>query len=336
MPHLRIERRIEMALVALLCLVMTGCRLPAPEEPKPDVKRVVYLGIKNAPPKLDQAVADRVDPGYERVSAEEYRETARKLNAEGMIDLDVARVAQALDADVIIHGEYVRKSRRRGQITVTVRTAAIGAVVAEYVLPVRRGAIARRRARQFDGELRAELEALLGPPPAPPAEPASAVASTEPAPDEAAAAAEVAEAGKPGGAEAAPAAAQKPGRAEATPAPVAQKPGRAEAAPVAQKPGRAAAAPAAPAAQKPGRAEATPVAAQKPGGAEAAPAPVAQKPGRGAKATGQAPSASAEPARKPDASQNQPEPRAPAPVLQQDEQGQVIDDEKPPVLKRPK
>lgn len=339
MPHLRIERRIEMALVALLCLVMTGCRLPAPEEPKPDVKRVVYLGIKNAPPKLDQAVADRVDPGYERVPAEEYRETARKLNAEGMIDLDVARVAQALDADVIIHGEYVRKSRRRGQLTVTVRTAAIGAVVAEYVLPVRRGAIARRRARQFDGELRAELEALIGPPPAPPAEPASAVASTEPAPDEAAAAAEVAGAEKPGGAEAAPAPAQKPGRAEATPAPVAQKPGRAEVAPAAQKPGRAAATPAAaaaPAAQKPGRAEAAPVAAQKPGRAEAAPAPVAQKPGRGAKATGQAPSASAEPVKKPDAPQNPPEPRAPAPVLQQDEQGQVIDDEKPPALKRPK
>lgn len=279
-----------MVLVALLGLVMAGCLIRgARSEPEPDVKRVVYLGIEHATPALDQAVADRVDPGYERVSAEEYRETARKLNAEGMIDLDMARVAQALDVDVIIHGEYVRKNRRRGQLTVTMRTAAIGEVVGEYVVPVRRGAITKRGARQLDSELRAELEALLGPPPAPPAEPAGATASTEA--DQAADAPEELRD-------------EKPGRAGATPA-----------------------------APKPGRAEATPAAAPKPGRAGATPA-AAQKPGRADKATARSSRTSSEPAEgQPDATRSQPEPRAPAPVIHQDDSGQVIDDEKPPAPK---
>jgi hypothetical protein len=327
MPHLRVARRIDLGLVALLGLVMAGCLVRARGEQAPPVKRVVYLGIKNAPPALDQAVAERVDPGYARVSAEEYRETARKLNAEGMIDLDVARVAQALGADVIIHGEYVRKNRRRGQLTVTMRTAAIGAVVAEYVLPVRRGVITKRGARQLDTELPAELEALLGPPPAPPAEPASAVASAEPDPAGTAGRAGETEDEKPGRVEATPAAAKKPGRDEAAPAAAAKKPGREEAAPAAaqKKPGREEAAPAAAVAQK------------KPGRAEPAPAPVAQKPGRGAKTAAPSPGASAEPAKgQPDEAQGPPEPRGPAPVIVQDENGQVVDDEKPPALKRRK
>jgi hypothetical protein len=290
MPRrLCIERRIDLVLVPLLCLVMAGCLLKTRGEPKPDIKRVAYLGIKNGTPAMEQAVGDRVDPGYERVSADEYRETARKLNAEGLIDLDVARVAQALDIDVIIHGEYVRKNRRRGQLTVTMRTAAIGAVVGEYVIPVRRGAIGKRGARRLDSELRAELEALLGPPA--PAAPASAVASAEATP-----------------APAAPAPAdtgEEPADAEPAPAPAAQKATRIEPTP-------------APAAQKAARAEPTP-------------SPAAQKATRGAKATGQSPGASGEPAKsRPDVAQNEPEPRAPAPVLQQDESGQIVDDEQPP------
>ncbi len=304
MPRrLRIERRIDLVLVALLCLVVAGCLLRTRPEQKPDTKRVVYLGIKNGTPAIEQAVADRVDPGYVRVSADEYRETARKLNAEGLIDLDVARVAQALDIDVIIHGEYVRKNRRRGQLTVTMRTAAIGAVVGEYVLPVRRGAITKRGTRRLDSELRAELEALLGPPD--PAAPASAVASAEEPPDPAAPAS-ADTGGKPAGAEAAPApAAQKATRAEPAPAPAAQKAARVEPAP-------------APAAQKAAR-------------VEPAPAPAAQKAPRDAKATGQSTGASGEPAKgRPDVAAKQPEPKAPAPVLQQDESGQVVDDEQPP------
>jgi hypothetical protein len=307
MPRrLRIERRIDLVLVALLCLAMAGCLLQTRPAPKPETKRVVYLGIKNGTPAMEQTVADRVNPGYERVSAEEYRETARKLNAEGLIDLDVARVAQALDIDVIIHGEYVRKNKRRGQLTVTMRTAAIGAVVGEYVIPVRRGAITKRGARQLDSELRAELEVLLGPPD--PAAPGSAVASAEETPDQPAPA--PADTG------------EKPADAEAAPAPAAQKAARAEPAP-------------APAAQKATRAEAAPSpAAQKATRAEAAPSPAAQKATRGAKATGQPPGASGEPVKgRPDAAQNQPEPKAPAPVLQQDESGQVVDDERPPAPK---
>jgi hypothetical protein len=175
--HLRTARRLDLVLITLLCFVMTGCGAGLRREQKPDTKRVAYLGIDAATPALEQAVATRVDPGYERVLADEYRETARKLEAESMTDLDVARVARALDVDVIIHGRYVRKNRRRGHVEVLMRTAATGAVVAEYVVPVRRGAMTKRGKRKLDSQLRAELEALLGPPVQAPA--AQAVASAE-------------------------------------------------------------------------------------------------------------------------------------------------------------
>lgn len=181
----RMASRLDLVLVTSLCSLMTGCFAAVRPEPKPDPKRVAYLGIDEAPPALEQAVALRVDPGYERVSEEEYRETARKLEAESMLDLDVARVAHALDVDVIIHGRYVRKNRRRGRVEVLMRTAATGAVVAEYVIPVRRGVMTRRGERKLDSGLRAELEALLGPPVPEPDAPAEAVAGAEASSDQA-------------------------------------------------------------------------------------------------------------------------------------------------------
>jgi hypothetical protein len=175
--HLRTARRLDLLLVTLVCFVMAGCVTGLRREHKPDTKRVAYLGIDAATPALERAVATRLDPGYEQVPADEYRETARKLEAESMTDLDVARVARALDVDVIIHGRYVRKKGRRGHVEVLMRTAATGAVVAEYVVPVRRGAMTRRGQRKLDNQLRAELEALLGPPVQAPA--AKVVASAE-------------------------------------------------------------------------------------------------------------------------------------------------------------
>ena len=52
--HLRLQGRLDLVLVTLLCFVMTGCiaalrREPAPE---PDIKRVVYLGIDKATPQI--------------------------------------------------------------------------------------------------------------------------------------------------------------------------------------------------------------------------------------------------------------------------------------------
>lgn len=279
-------------MVTLLCLLVAGCAAGVRHEQKPDSKRVVYLGIDHGTPQLDEAVAGRVDPGYERVSAEQYRETARKLEADSMLDPDVARVAQALGADVVIHGRYVRKNRRRGHVEVLMRTAATGAVVAEYTIPVRRGSMTRRGERQLDSELRAELEALLGPPALAPAAPAQAVASAEPIPAQAA--------GAPGS-EKARTEEKKIARAEPAPAPTTP----------------------APAQVRPARAQAAPT---------PAPARTAAKATRAAKAPAeQAPRVSEKSAASAGAVA-QSQPAAPAPVIRQDQKGQVIDDETPPGL----
>jgi hypothetical protein len=279
--RLRLEGRLDLVMVTLLCFLMTGCLAALRREPEPDVKRVVYLGIEKATPAMEQAVAQRVDPGYERVSAEEYRETARELQAETMTDLDVARVASALEVDVIIHGRYVRKNNRRGHVEVLMRTAATGAIVGEYVVPVRRGAMTKRGERKLDKQLRAELQALLGPPVPAPASPDEAVASAEATPDETAGAPEsVVEENaraQPAAAQAAPKPA--PAQAAAKPAPTAK------AAP--------AAAPTAKASDK-----------QAPR--------VSEKPATGAGAVVRS------------------QPTAPAPVLREDANGQVIDDDQPP------
>jgi hypothetical protein len=293
--RLRLQGRLDLVMVTLLCFVMTGCLAALRRQPEPDIKRVVYLGIDKAPPEIEQAVAKHVDPGYERVSADEYRETARELQAETMTDLDVARVANAVDADVVIHGRFVRKNKRRAHVEVLMRTAATGEVVSEYVIPVRRGVMTKRGERKLDKELRAELAALLGPPPAAPAEPTEAVAAAETSPEP--------EAGEP------ESLVEKNARAEAAakpaPAPVAAKPAPA---PVAAKPAPA------PVTAKP---TAVPVAA-KPAPAPAAKAPAAQ-----------APRSSEKPAAAGTAVvQNQP--AAPAPVIRTDTAGQVIDDEQPP------
>ena len=291
-------------MVTLLCFVMTGCLAALRREPKPDTKRVVYLGIDKAPPAIEQAVAKHVDPGYDRVSADRYRETAREIQAETMTDLDVARVANALEVDVVIHGRFVRKNRRRAHVEVLMRTAATGEVVGEYTIPVRRGVMSKRGERKLEKELRAELAALLGPPPAAATEPTEAVAAAETSPEP--------EAGEPESliernarAEAAARPAATPVAARSAPAPVAAKPAPT---PVAAKPAPA------PVAAKPAPA----LAAAKP-----APAPVAKAP------AAQAPRASEKPAAASNAVvQNQPV--APAPVIRTDATGQVIDDEQPP------
>jgi hypothetical protein len=230
--RLRLQGRLDLVMVTLLCFVMTGCLAALRREPKPDIKRVVYLGIDKAPPEIEQAVATHVDPGYERVSADEYRETARELQAETMTDLDVARVANALEVDAVIHGRFVRKNKRRAHVEVLLRTAATGEIVGEYTIPVRRGVMSKRGERKLDKELSAELTALLGPPAPAPAEPTEAVATAEASPEP--------EADEPESvverntrAEAAAKPAPTPVAAKPAPAPVAAKPAPA---PVAKAP----------------------------------------------------------------------------------------------------
>lgn len=269
---MRIVRRLDLVMVMLLCLVTSGCIAALRREPEPDTTRVAFLGIDKAPPAIERTVAERIDPGYERVSSEEYREAARKLQAETMTDLDVARVSRELDIDVVVHGKYVRKNRRRGRVEVLVRTAATGAVVSEYVIPVRRGAVTRHGQRKLDSELRAELEALLGPPPAPPAQVVAAVGE---APDRADDQAEHVDG-----------AGAKTARAEPTN-------GRPEPAPARVTPAAARSEPAA--AARPGKPKTT----------------MSEKPATSGDAV----------------VRNQP-----APVIRQDRNGQVIDDEQPPGL----
>lgn len=288
--RLRLEGRLDLVMVTLLCFLMTGCLAALRREPEPDVKRVVYLGIEKATPAMEQAVAQRVDPGYERVSAEEYRETARELQAETMTDLDVARVARALEVDVVIHGRYVRKNSRRGHVEVLMRTAAAGAIVGEYVVPVRRGAMTKRGERKLEKELRAELQALLGPPVPAPASPDEAVASAEATPDEAAGAPE--------------SVVEKNARAQPAAAQAAPKPAPAQAA---AKP-----APAQVATKPAPTAKAVPAAATTAKAADKQAPRVSEKPATGAGAVVRS------------------QPTAPAPVLRQDASGQVIDDDQPP------
>ncbi len=289
--RLRLSGRLDLVMVTLLCFVMTGCLAALRREPEPDIKRLVYLGIDKGTPAMEQAVAKGVDPGYERVSAEVYREAARKLQAETMTDLDVARVAREIDVDVVIHGRYVRKNRRRGYVEVLMRTAATGEIAGEYTVPVRRGSMTRRGERKLEGQLHAELEALLGPPVQAPAEPTEAVAAVEESPEP--------EADEP------ESVIEKNARAEPAPAPAAAKP---TPTPVATRPTPT------PVATRP---TPTPVAAKS------APAPVTKSPSGKAQPVSEKPTAGTSAV-----VQNQP--TAPAPVIRTDTTGQVIDDEQPP------
>jgi hypothetical protein len=315
----RLQGRLDLVMVTLLCFFMTGCLAALRREPAPDIKRLVYLGIDKAPPAIEQAVAKHVDPGYERVSADAYREAARKLQAETMTDLDVARVARELDVDVVIHGRYVRKNKRRGHVEVLMRTAAMGAIVGDYVIPVRRGVMSKRGERKLENELRTELATLLGPPAPAPAEPTEAVAAAETSPEpEADRPESVVE--KNARAESvveknARAESEKKTRAQAAPALVAAKPAPA---PVAAKPAPA------PVAAKPAPA---PVAkpAPAPVAAKPAPAPIAKAPAVQASRVSEKPAAASTAV-----VQNQPV--APAPVIRTEANGQVIDDEQPPGL----
>jgi hypothetical protein len=181
----RTESRLGLVCITILCLIMAGC-VPGFLRREPERKRVVYLGIEKAPPALDQAVSNRVDPGYVRVPASAYHEAAQRLQAESMKDEDVAKVATELSADVVIHGRYVRKNKRRAHVEVMVRAGATGVMLGKYVLPVRRDGMTPRGERRLDDEFRPQLEAFLGAPPSTPApqpvetEPTEAVAGTGP------------------------------------------------------------------------------------------------------------------------------------------------------------
>jgi hypothetical protein len=94
---------------------------------------------------------------WELVSPDAYASTARELDARKQSDVDIARVADALDAAAVISGRLVGRSRR-GKLELTVRDGETGKVIDRLSLRVRRGKLGKKGDRRLERQLVAALD----------------------------------------------------------------------------------------------------------------------------------------------------------------------------------
>lgn len=87
--------------------------------------RVVVMPISGSS-AANGAVTEVVESRYDLVSSRRYAKTARKLDAKSKDDEDIRKVSRELDIDALVHGEFVKRGKRKYELRLSLRAGASG------------------------------------------------------------------------------------------------------------------------------------------------------------------------------------------------------------------
>lgn len=129
-------------------------------EIEPEARQKLIVVIEGA---KSQAVRGKVEKmlaeQYELVPAATYKKTAKRLKARKMIKKHLAKVAGALDADVVVHG-VVKKRGKRLTVAFKLHDGATGAIKERVDLTFKGKKIAKREQRELEDKLMPALAGL--------------------------------------------------------------------------------------------------------------------------------------------------------------------------------
>lgn len=164
------QQRIPFMALALGALILG---LQAHAAHAQESKRVVVIPFSGSGGgKIASTTAEILQAaGYTVVSDDEYRDAARKLDARGQDDANVARVAAELQLSAVIFGEVDKKGGGR-QVTLAVHAGANGAAVAKIEFEVKRRKLTPEEQETVRTKLLPALSGVTGAPPPPPRQPA--------------------------------------------------------------------------------------------------------------------------------------------------------------------
>jgi hypothetical protein len=118
----------------LLCLTVAFAALAVPRAALAE-KRIVVLDIEGAPsPRLRDTVAALIRVRHQVISDTKYKSAAERIGAKGLEAGDVARVAQAVEADGVLTGAISRQANRRYLLVLRLRAGADGKPVKKFTL----------------------------------------------------------------------------------------------------------------------------------------------------------------------------------------------------------
>jgi opacity protein-like surface antigen len=166
------QQRIPFIALALGALILG---LQAHAAHAQESKRVVVVPFSGSGGgKIASTTAEILQAaGYTVVSDDDYREAARKLDAKGQDDANVARVASELQLSAVIFGEVDKEGGGR-KVTLAVHAGANGAQVAKVEFEVKRRKLTPEEEETVRTKLLPALSGVTGaPPPPPPRKPAA-------------------------------------------------------------------------------------------------------------------------------------------------------------------
>lgn len=98
--------------------------------------RVVVMPISGSR-AANGAVTEVVESRYELVSARRYAKTARELSAKSKAEEDVRKVSRKLNIDALVHGEFVKRGKRKYVLRLSLRAGASGAEFQSVTIKLR-------------------------------------------------------------------------------------------------------------------------------------------------------------------------------------------------------
>jgi TolB-like protein len=128
-----ILRRAPLLVGLVVLVVGASCAGLQPVEESAQAKKTVVLLEFRGPEgaKVRDAVMAALTERYQLVPDQEYQRAARRLKARRMRPAHVAKVAEELGIDAVIHGKIRRRRGRRLAVVVTVRDGTTGEVLTD-------------------------------------------------------------------------------------------------------------------------------------------------------------------------------------------------------------
>jgi hypothetical protein len=163
------QQRIPFMALALGALILG---LQAHSAHAQESKRVVVVPFSGSGGgKIASTTAEILQAaGYTVVPDDDYREAARKLDARGQDDANVAKVASELQLSAVIFGEVDKEGGGR-KVTLSVHAGANGAEVAKVEFEVKRRKLTPEEEEAVRTKLLPALSGVTGAPPPPPRKP---------------------------------------------------------------------------------------------------------------------------------------------------------------------